>query len=270
MTSRCLQGVEWAAEPQGREDSVDTCHGNKQYYYVTGTNPDVGIMVIHDLLGWTFPNTRLLADYYAAEVGATVYVPDFFGGEVLPRALVTSGAFDALGLPSFLRRNPKTARGPEMASFARFLRGRHRRLGAIGFCYGGWGVFHVGQAMACVHSARDDSDALLPLVDCISTAHPSLLEMEEMRRVGVPVQILAPERDVAFTEELKAFALAEIPKLSVPFDYQIFPGLEHGFAVRGDPEVENEVRGMERAKRAAVAWFREWLVHGEEERTGGA
>jgi dienelactone hydrolase len=36
----------------------------------------VAIIVIHDLYGWTFPNIRLLADHYAAEVGATVYVPD--------------------------------------------------------------------------------------------------------------------------------------------------------------------------------------------------
>lgn len=33
-------------------------------------------MIIHDLYGWEFPNTRLLADHYADEVNATVYVPD--------------------------------------------------------------------------------------------------------------------------------------------------------------------------------------------------
>lgn len=33
-------------------------------------------MIIHDLYGWEFTNTRLLADHYADEVNATVYVPD--------------------------------------------------------------------------------------------------------------------------------------------------------------------------------------------------
>ncbi|KAK3990799.1 hypothetical protein QBC44DRAFT_341655 [Cladorrhinum sp. PSN332] len=63
--------------PRAREEQV-----NNQNCYVTGNNPDVAIIVMHDLYDWTFGNTRVLADQYAAEVGATVYVPDlsrFFG-----------------------------------------------------------------------------------------------------------------------------------------------------------------------------------------------
>lgn len=44
--------------------------------YVTGTNKDVAVLLIHDVYGWTFGNIRLLADHFAKEVGATVYVPD--------------------------------------------------------------------------------------------------------------------------------------------------------------------------------------------------
>jgi dienelactone hydrolase len=66
-----LKGFRWGGKTQGQETVV-----NKQNCYVTGNSPGVAIIVIHDLYGWTFPNTRLLADSYAAEVGATVYVPD--------------------------------------------------------------------------------------------------------------------------------------------------------------------------------------------------
>src|SRR4051812_31156476 len=38
------------------------------------------------------------------------------------------------------------------------------------------------------------------LDDCISTAHPSLLEKCEIEAVTVPVQILAPEFDPIFTD----------------------------------------------------------------------
>ncbi len=44
--------------------------------YVTGSNKDVAIMIVHDIFGWTFPNLRLLADHYAQEANATVYLPD--------------------------------------------------------------------------------------------------------------------------------------------------------------------------------------------------
>lgn len=40
--------------------------------------------------------------------------------------------------------------------------------------------------------------------------------------------------------------------LGVAYDYQYFPGLEHSFAIRGDPKNPNEMKGMERAKNAAV------------------
>jgi dienelactone hydrolase len=159
-----------------------------------------------------------------------------------------------LDLPGFMARNSKDVRKPEMVAFAKFLRSKHRRVGAIGYCYGGWAVFQLG---------AKTTDGSTPLVDCIATAHPTFLTNEEISAVGVPVQICAPEIDPQFTPELKAFALAEIPTLGVPFDYQYFPGLVHGFAVRGDKENREdaaETKGLQRATRAAVGWFREWLV----------
>lgn len=71
VSSCCLRGVLWAGKQQGYETSV-----NGRDCYVTGDEPGIAIIVIHDLHGWTFANIRLLADSYAKEVGATVYVPD--------------------------------------------------------------------------------------------------------------------------------------------------------------------------------------------------
>ena len=71
MSAHCLKGCSREGEPKGSETQL-----GKNDCYVTGSNADVAIMVIHDLFGWTFPNTRLLADQYAEEVNATVYVPD--------------------------------------------------------------------------------------------------------------------------------------------------------------------------------------------------
>lgn len=75
----CLTGFTWTGTPVG---TIGTLADNKAY--ITGTIKHVAILVIHDIFGWEFPNTRLLADHFAREVGATVFVPDFFGGERLP------------------------------------------------------------------------------------------------------------------------------------------------------------------------------------------
>lgn len=98
-----------------------------------------------------------------------------------------------------------------------------------------------------------------PLVDAISTAHPSLLTKEEISSVGVPAQILAPEHDPAFTPDMKAFANETIPKLNVEYDYQYFPGVAHGFSTRCDQSNAHEKHSLERAKNAVVGWFAQYL-----------
>jgi hypothetical protein len=71
MGECCIKGFRWDAEPKGR---VETFSGRD--CYIAGSNKKVAILVIHDLFGWSFQNTRLLADHYAEEVDATVYIPD--------------------------------------------------------------------------------------------------------------------------------------------------------------------------------------------------
>lgn len=72
MADCCLKGFRWNANPKGREDVLlagTSC-------YITGPESPTAILILHDLYGWTFQNTRLLADHYVEEIGATVYVPD--------------------------------------------------------------------------------------------------------------------------------------------------------------------------------------------------
>lgn len=185
-----------------------------------------------------------------------------FGGLIIPPSILTDpSGWAKLDLTTFHQQNSKPIRSPEITSFAQFLRTQHRRVGAIGFCYGGWAVFHLGAKPANPNSR--------PLVDCVSAVHPTWLTKEEMSSVGAPVQIVAPEKDHEFTEELKTYAVTEIAKLGVPFDYQYFPRMEHGFATRGDREDKEERRAVGRARRAAVAWLREWLVEGDQEKVEG-
>ncbi|KAK5048374.1 hypothetical protein LTR84_006044 [Exophiala bonariae] len=242
MSDCCLKGFKWGGTPCGKADKLAG-----RDCYVTGTNADVAILVLHDLYGWTFSNIRLLANHYAEEVNATVYVPDLFGGEVLSVEIINDQSrWGELNLPDFLKRNSKEIRTREIFECAQDLRTKHKKTGAIGFCFGGWGAFRLG--------AKDRS-----LVDCISVAHPTNLEKDEILNINVPVQIMAPEFDPMFTEELKVYSNQTIPTLGVPYDYQFFPGIEHAFAVRGNPKNPEEQKGLERAKNCAVFWFRQWL-----------
>lgn len=243
VSSCCLKGFEWEGAPAGR---IGKLANNEAY--ITGDNPDVAVMIIHDLLGWTFPNVRLLADHYAREANATVYVPDFFGGESLPFGPIVNGNWHELDVPGFVKKNSREIREPEIFDCARALRQKYKKVGAVGFCYGGWAVFRLG--------AKEHQP---PLVDCIAVGHPSLLTKKDIDEVAVPVQILAPEIDPVYTAELKTHSFETITKLGVPFDYQHFPGVEHACFVRGDNKKVGEREAMVRGKNAAVSWFKQFL-----------
>ena len=72
LSACCLEGFQWDGVPAG----VNTTLGANNAYVTGPADSKAAILVIHDLFGWTFPNIRLLADYYAREVGARVWVPD--------------------------------------------------------------------------------------------------------------------------------------------------------------------------------------------------
>jgi len=244
----CKSGFKWDGKPIGSEGTLD-----KNKAYITGSNKDVAILIIHDVFGWTFNNLRILADHFAQEVNATVYLVDFFGGEVVDENLLESAvktgdaeALKKLDMPGFMGRNSKDIRGPEVFACARALKSQYKKIGAAGYCFGGWASFQLG--------AKGNN-----LIDAISVAHPSLLVKSEIDTLFVPTQILAPETDPQLTPELKEYCNKVIPGLGIPYQYDYYPGLVHGFAVKGDPNNAEQKAGLERAKNATVSWFNEFL-----------
>ncbi|KAI8934324.1 hypothetical protein NX059_009060 [Plenodomus lindquistii] len=237
----CKTGFKWDGTPTGKEtklDNIDT--------YVTGDNKERAIFIVTDLFGWTLPNIRLLADAYAKEASATVYIPDIFDGEVVhPDTMSDPERAKKFDVMAFLGRHNKDTRWSQILQHAKTLKSQYSKVGAIGFCYGAW---------ACLRLAADPK-----LIDAVSVAHPSMLEHSEIDGVKVPVQYLAPENDFAYTDELKAYTHQTMPKTGVPWEYVYFPGMTHGFAARGDPSDPKQKEGLERAKRSAVAWFVEYL-----------
>lgn len=242
MSQCCLSGFAWNGTPSGKEEKL----GNINTYIAGGsTKSDIAILFLHDIFGWKFTNNRLLSDHFAKEVGATVYLPDFFDGEVVEEDTVFSAEKrEAFDFKAWFGRHNKDLRGPAIFEVTRALKQDlgFKKVAAVGYCYGGWAAFQLG--------AKGQN-----LIDCISIAHPSFLTKEEINAVDVPVQILAPENDPQLTPELKAHCNKVIPDLGLEYDYQYFPGLNHGFAARADLNDKKQKEGFERAKNAVVTWF---------------
>ena len=73
LSDCCSKGFQWEGTPTGREIPFPTTSNQT---YVTGDNDKAAVLLTHDLFGWKFINLRLLADHFAREIGATVYMPD--------------------------------------------------------------------------------------------------------------------------------------------------------------------------------------------------
>jgi dienelactone hydrolase len=146
---------------------------------------------------------------------------------------------------AFISRHDKEKRWPEIKSHAQILKSQYPKVGAVGYCYGGWACFQLG--------------ADPELIDCITMAHPSMVVKEEIAGVRVPVQINSPENDHAYTEELKEYSNKVIPTKGVPYEYVYYPGVVHGFAAKGDMNDKVQKDALERCKRATVNFFNEFL-----------
>jgi hypothetical protein len=71
MGDCCKTGFNWDGKPTGKEIKLANNSA-----YVTGDSKSAAIFIVHDIFGWTFTNLRLLADHFAKEANATVYLPD--------------------------------------------------------------------------------------------------------------------------------------------------------------------------------------------------
>lgn len=65
------------------------------------------------------------------------------GREVLPAENLSGAVFDTekvklLDIPSFIEWNSKGFGGPEIFNCIRNLCSRYSKVGAVGYCYGGW------------------------------------------------------------------------------------------------------------------------------------
>lgn len=157
----------------------------------------------------------------------------------------------------FMYYNRQAVAKPRIFDFFKALRQNEAAnlpVGAAGFCWGGRYV-----ALLChdVEKAPNGKS----LVDVGFTAHPSLLVLpDDIEAVQKPLSIANGTLDIQLTvpgmEQVKAiFAEKEQGK----FELVVYEGAKHGFAIRGNPGDEKELKQGAEAETHAVAWFSRWL-----------
>jgi len=242
----CTRGSLFEGTPTGKLSKLED--GKTDVYIAEATGDkakkDCGIIYIPDVIG-IWQNSKLMADNFAAE-GYTTLVIDVFNGD--PVSLNPPEGFDIF---SWLNKgtngdNPHTTKevDPIIESAIKTIKGMGvKRIGAVGYCFG---------AKYVVRHYKNG-------IDVGYVAHPSFVEEDELAAITGPYAISAAETDSIFPAEKRHKSEEILAKTKQPYQINLFYGVEHGFAVRGDVNVRATRFAKEQAFAQAVTWFNEFL-----------
>ncbi|EEY23917.1 dienelactone hydrolase [Verticillium alfalfae VaMs.102] len=92
------------------------------------------------------------------------------------------------------------------------------------------------------------------------TAHPSFIEEKELAAITGPLAISAAETDAIFPAEKRHQSEVILKETGQPYQINLFSGVEHGFATRGDMSIKHLRFAKEQAFQQAAAWFDYFLL----------
>ncbi|KAF7549228.1 hypothetical protein G7Z17_g6508 [Cylindrodendrum hubeiense] len=242
----CSVGVRHEGEPTGKFIKIN---GTINAYLATPpagkAHKDAGILYVPDIFGiWT--NSQLMADQYAAN-GYTCLIPDFFNGDQCPNPRP-----DDFNIMTWLAGgstggNPHTEAQTDPITVAGVKALKDlglTKIGAVGYCLG---------AKYVVRNFKDGIDAGF-------LAHPSFVTEEELVSITGPLSIAAAQTDHIFPFEKRIETEKILAKSGRPWQINVFSGVEHGFAVRGDMKDPAQKFAKEQAFFQAIAWFDEHIL----------
>ncbi|KAE8308632.1 Dienelactone hydrolase family protein [Aspergillus parasiticus SU-1] len=236
----CATGFKHEGTPVGEVKNID---GVNTYitYPKDNKTPEKAIVFLTDIFG-IFPNSQLLADEFA-KAGYLTVIPDLFQGDPINVADMESGKAD---LPSWLPKHQPANVDPVVEASVRYVRETlgAKSVGAIGYCFGAKYVTRL---------------LMTNKVDVGFAAHPSFITHEELGAIQGPLSIAAAEIDSIFTTQLRHESENTLIKAGHPWQINLFSGVAHGFAIRGDMNVRIQRWAKEQAFVQAVSWFNQYL-----------
>ncbi|KAN0123351.1 dienelactone hydrolase endo-1-3,1,4-beta-D-glucanase [Russula decolorans] len=250
----CYKGFALPGEPKGTIVGQD--------YFTAAPNDATqrtkAIVLLTDIFGLPLPNPRIVADQLAEQVGVDVWVPDLFNGKPIADANTMEPLFpDRAGvkiswlrlLIKFIPSMPRLlANRPSFIKKIKSEKG-YERIGAVGYCFGGGIAGRLGSS---------------DFVNTIVIAHPSNLKPAQIRAIKVPSSWALAEDDHGFKDkDVKTaegiFKEQEEKPDHVDYEFQVYKGTAHGFAVRPNMDVPEVKAGYEGALDQTIAWFKKTL-----------
>ncbi|KIJ24036.1 hypothetical protein M422DRAFT_275274 [Sphaerobolus stellatus SS14] len=202
------------------------------------------ILAFPDAHGPFHINNQLLFDYFASQ-GFFVVAVDYFEGDPVQINRDKTG-FDVMAWI-----NPKLERAREIIApkwieaVIEKYGGTDMKFGTVGYCFGASFVMDI--------RATDK-------VKAGAFAHPSFLDENHFRKLKRPLLLACAEEDHTFSPESRHQSEELLKANQATYFYQLFSGVKHGFALRGNMEVEHERWAKEQSAYGMVSWWNRFLV----------
>ncbi|KAI4369606.1 hypothetical protein MLD38_018031 [Melastoma candidum] len=238
-----MPGPECCSNPPSLNPSSGGGHveeiGGLQAYVTGSLDSNKAVLLVSDVFGYEAPNLRKLADKVAA-AGFYVVVPNFFNADPYDPQNTERPIMDWI-------KDHGPDKGFEDAKpIVNALKSKNiLTVGAAGFCWG---------AKVVVELSKHE------LIQAAVLLHPSLVTLDDIRGVKVPIAVLGAEIDrMSPPELLKLFDEALAAKPEVDASVKIYPKVSHGWTVRYKDEDEFEVKSAEEAHKDTIEWFSKYL-----------
>ncbi|KFX92604.1 hypothetical protein V490_05299 [Pseudogymnoascus sp. VKM F-3557] len=236
----CAKGSKHEGTTTGTMEKI----GDIDAYFArpASNSTEKAIVIFGDIFG-IYQNIKLVADSFALR-GFLTIVPDILDGDTLSLDDFDNGGVD---VPGWLPKHLPEVVDPIVDKIIKHLREtlKVQKIAGVGYCYG---------ARYVVRNLKGEG-----LLDSGYLAHPSFITTEEFCAITKPVSIAASEIDHIFTRENRYEAEKILVDSKVPYQINVYGGVEHGFALRADVSVKANQYAMEDAFKQAVAWFENWL-----------
>ncbi|KAJ2912402.1 hypothetical protein MD484_g8011, partial [Candolleomyces efflorescens] len=252
----CVQSVKHEGQALGKTIEIA---GVSTYLSEPSTQTQRGVkkvvLFFPDVFGPFYLNNQLTQDYFASQ-GFHVLGIDYFFGD--PVYIHTEADFDRqTWVEKSIRQAKETV--PKWIDAVLQLYGSEAKYSAvgeqttfflkwkinvmdsdIGYCFGG--------PYALAAAERDQ-------IVSVAFAHPSRLTEDHFKTLTKPLLIAAAEIDNAFPAASRRRAIDILTEKKATFHLQLFSGVVHGFATKGDPNIENSRWAKEEAARSIINWF---------------
>jgi len=244
----CLSGNLHTGETRGKIEIIEEAPT-----YITNPHPGKGngniLFYYPDVHGF-YNNAMLLMDAFA-DAGYTVFGIDYFRDD--PVWKHRKDKDDKTTDPDF----NQAAWRDKHVSFARAtvpkwtkaIAERHgketTKYCCVGYCFG---------APYVLNSLTADG-----FISAGAFAHPGALTDEQFQNLAKPLLLSCAENDHAFPPEKRQKAQKILQEGGKKYQFQLFQGVNHGFAVRCNLDDPYERYVKEQSYRGIVEWFNFWL-----------